>query len=387
MSSIDFLLNDDQRAMRQAARDFAQKEIAPLAEKMDREEEIDRGMLKKLGELGYLGMSIPPEYGGSYADFVTSTLISMEIGRACPGTTTTLGASSGLFGGNLANNGTSEQKQRYLPRIVTGEWIGCMGLTEPGAGSDAFSIRTRAEKRGDRYILNGTKTFISNAPIADVALIYALLEPDKGRKGIATFIVEKDFPGYTAGKKFEKMGLRASPTGEIILEDCEVPEQNLVGMEPGKGFGQMIRGLNTERVGWSAIAVGLAKAAWIASFEYAQQREQFGMPIFQFQMIQDKIATMATEVHLGELSCVCTAKMYDEDHDIALTGAQCKLFCTDMVMRVTTEAVQVFGGYGYMREFPVERYMRDAKVFAIGAGTNEVQKLLISHQLMVKGID
>ena len=384
---MDFLLNEQQRMTRQAARDIAKKEIAPRAEAMDRQEQYDPDLLKKLADLGYFGMSIPEAYGGTFTDHLTGTLVGLEIARGCAGIATTMGASAGLFGGNLAGNGTEDQKNRYLPQIASGKWIGCMGLTEPGAGSDAFSIKTRAFKKGDRYLLNGTKTFITNAPVADIALIYATLDPSQGTGGICTFIVEKDFPGYAVGKKFEKMGLRSSPTGEIVLEDCEVPEENLVGMEPGLGFKQMVRGLNVERVGWAAVAVGLAKAALVAAFSYAQQREQFGMAIMNFQMIQDKLATMATEVALGEQTVLCAAKMLDEGQDIALVAAQCKLFCTDMVMRVTTEAVQVHGGYGFMREFPVERYMRDAKVFAIGAGTNEVQKLLIMQQLLKRGLD
>lgn len=384
---MEFLLTEQQRMTRDAARDFAQKEIAPRAEKMDAEEQIDMSLVHLAGELGYLGMSIPEQYGGTFNDHLTNTLVSMELGRACAGAATTLGASGGLFGGNLAANGTEEQKMKYLPKVASGEWIGCMGLTEPGAGSDAFSIGTRAEKKGDRYILNGTKTFISNAPIADVALIYATIDPAAGPGGLCTFIVEKEFPGYSAGKKFEKMGLRASPTGEIIMEDCEVPEENLVGMVPGRGFKQMVHGLNIERFGWASIAVGIARAAFKASFDYAGQREQFGTPLAAFQMIQDKIATMSTQITLGELICLSTAKKCDLEMDISLDAAQCKLFCTDIVMKVTTEAVQVHGGYGFMREFPVEKYMRDAKVFAIGAGTNEIQKLLIMQRLLKKGVD
>lgn len=384
---MDFLLTDDQKAMRAAARQFAKKEIAPRARAMDEAEQIDPDLLKKLGELGYFGMSIPPEYGGTYTDHVTSMLMAMEISRACAGTATTMGASTGLFGDNLATHGTEEQKKKYLPKIASGEWIGCMGLTEPGAGSDAFSIKTRAEKKGDKYILNGTKTFISNAPIADVAYIYATVDPKAGKGGLCTFIVERSFLGYEAGKKFEKMGLRAAPTGELIFMDCEVPAENLVGGEEGGGFKQMVRGLNIERVVWGALAVGIAKAAFAAAYEYACQREQFNAPIISFQMIQDKLATMSMEIALGEQACLFAAKMLDAGEDIALVAAQTKLYCSDMVMRVTTEAVQVLGGYGYMREFPVEKYMRDAKVFAIGAGTNEIQKLLIMQQLFKKGID
>ena len=385
---MDFPLTEEQLAIQKAARDFASKEIAPLAQKMDREEDFDRELLAKAAKLGYLGVAIPEEYGGTFVDHVTTSLIGLEFGRASAAIATLQGASAGLFGGNLAANGTEEQKQRYLPKIANGEWIGCMGLTEPEAGSDAFSIRTKAVKKGDRYILNGSKTFISNAPVADVALIYANLEASDGAAGgISTFVVEKNFPGYSAGEKFEKMGLRASPTGQIFLEDCEVPEENLVGMEPGRGLKQMIKGLNVERFGWSALAVGLARAAFTEAFNYANERKQFGQTIYSFQMIQDMLARMATDIHLGELSVLNTARLCDSEVSISLPASYCKLFCCEMVMRVCSDAVQIHGGYGYMREYAVERYLRDAKVFAIGAGTSQVQKLIIAHQLLMKGID
>ncbi len=379
---MDFLLSDEQKMIREAAADFAKNEIAPLAAQMDKEEQMDKGLLKKLGKLGYLGSSIPVKYGGTFTDHLTNTLISMELGKACAAVATTAGASSGLFGGNLAANGTEEQKEKYLPEIASGESIGCMGLTEPGAGSDAFSISTKAEKKGDLYILNGRKTFISNGPIADVALIYATVDSTLGTKGISAFIVERNFPGYSTGKKFEKMGLRGSPTGEIILEDCQVPAENLIGLVPGRGFKQMVSGLNIERIGWAAIAVGLADAAFGASFKYSLDREQFGAPIAAFQMIQDILAKMSIKVDMGKQSCIVTAKMMDKGYDIALAAAQCKYYCTEMVMEVATDGVQVHGGYGYTREFAAERYMRDAKVFAIGAGTNQIQKLLIARQLL-----
>jgi isovaleryl-CoA dehydrogenase len=378
---MDFLLSDDQKAVRDTAREFAKKEIAPRAAAMDRAEAFDPAVWKAASDLGYLGLGIPEEYGGTFRDNVTTALAWMEFAGACAGTATSMGASTGLFGSNVAANGTEEQKKKYLPGVASGKIIGCMGLTEPGAGSDAFSIKTRAEKRGGRYILNGSKTFISNAPIADVSLIYAVTDQAAGNRGLSAFIVEKNFPGYSAGKKFEKMGLRASPTGEIFLDDCEVPEENLVGLTPGRGFRQMIYGLNAERIGWSAIAVGLANAAFEAAFEYAGKREQFGAPIITFQMLQDMLARMAMDVYMGEQSCLLAAKAADLNEPISLAASYCKLFCGEMVMRVTTDAVQVHGGYGYMRDFPVERYMRDAKVFAIGAGTSEIQKLIIMHQL------
>lgn len=379
---MDFLLNEEQSMVRAAAREFSDKEIAPRAAQMDRDEQLDDRLMSRLAELGYFGIAIPPEYGGTFTDQLTTLLVVMELGRGCAGVATSFGASACLFGGNLAANGTTEQKERYLPAIASGDILGCLALTEPGAGSDAFSITTRARKKGDRYLLSGTKTFISNAPIADVALVYATLEPAQGKKGICLFIVEKDFPGYGVGSKFEKMGLRSSPTGEIVLDDCEVPEENLVGMIPGRGFEQMAAGLNIERVLWAGLAVGVASAAFTAALSYATEREQFNRPIVQFQLVQDMLARMSVDVSLGEQACLRAARMLDDGRDIALAAAQCKLFCSEMVMRVTTDAVQVHGGCGYMRDFPVERLMRDAKAFAIGAGTNEVQKLLIVQQLL-----
>ncbi len=384
---MEFILTDEQKAVRESARKFAKQEIAPRAEAMDRAGAVDQELIAKMAELGYFGLSIPEEYGGSHQDNVSTTLLAMELSRGCAATMTMMGASGGLCGGLIAENGTAEQKQRYLPKIASAEWIGCMGMTEPEAGSDAFSIRTRAKKNGDSYILNGSKTFISNAPIADVAVVYATVDPALGTQGLAAFIVEKNFPGFSASKKFDKLGLLASPTGQIFLEDCEVPAENLLGGNEGQGWRQMTRGLNIERFTWSAMAVGVAKAALVAAFEYAQTRKQFGSPLYYFQMIQDKIATMATEIHHGELSCLSTAKSCDDGLSFSIASAMCKLFCCEMVMRVTTEAVQILGGYGYMRDYPVERYFRDAKVFAIGAGTSEIQKTLIAHQLAARGLD
>jgi alkylation response protein AidB-like acyl-CoA dehydrogenase len=383
---MDFPLTETQTSLRDAARDFARREIAPLAAAMDRAERPDPELLRQLAELGYFGVTIPAEYGGSASDHVTTSLLWIELARACAGIATTVGASAGLFGGALAAHGTEAQRRRYLPGIAAGERMGCLAITEPQAGSDALAIRTRASKLGDRYVLNGAKTLITNAPIADVCLIYATLDPALGREGVAAFIVEADTPGFSAGPPFEKMGLRASPTGEIALEDCEVPAEGLLGMTPGRGLRQLLTGLNAERVGWSAIAVGIARAASAAAFRYAQEREQFGGAIYQFQLVQDLIARMSTDTTLAELACLSTARMLDQGQDVALAAAQCKLFTSEAVQRVTSDALQVHGGYGYMRDFPVEKYARDARVFAIGAGTSEIQKLLIAGRLLSRGI-
>jgi len=378
---MDFELSREHLLARDAVKNFAAKEVKPRARAMDEAEEFDPELLERIKEVGLFGMSIPEEYGGSFTDTLTVALMVEQIAWACPSTATLIGASSGLFGGNLSKHGTKEQCERYLPKIASGEWIGCMGLTEPHAGSDALSLSTRAEKKGDRYILNGTKVFISNAPIADVALVYATVDRSAGPKGICTFIVERSFPGFESGRKFDKMGLRASPTGELVFEDCEVPEENLVGMVEGKGFKQMMIGLNSERVAWSAMAVGVAQAAFEESLAYAQEREQFGTAVYNFQMVQQMIADMACEIHAARLLAYQSAAILDSGGQARLEASYAKLFSSEMVMRVTTNAVQIFGGYGYTREFDVERHMRDAKVFAIGAGTSEVQRLIIAHLL------
>jgi isovaleryl-CoA dehydrogenase len=306
-----------------------------------------------------------------------------EISKIDPGVGVVYGAHALLCANNIARNATEEQKQKYLPVLASGAKRGCMGLTEPGAGSDAISLKTRAIRDGDYYILNGTKTFISNAPIADIALIYATTDPTLGIGGLCAFIVEKDFPGYKVGKKLSKMGLRSSPTGEIILEDCRVPAANLLGGVEGKGIKTMFSGLDVERFMWACMSVGIAEAAFAAALKYAKEREQFGQPIFNFQMIQDKLVTMLVEIEAAKLLTLKGIACWDQGNfkEARMLAAQAKLYACEMVNRVTAEAVHIHGGYGYMKEFPVERYMRDAKVFAIGAGTSEVQKLIIANYL------
>jgi isovaleryl-CoA dehydrogenase len=325
-------------------------------------------------------MAIPAEDGGGLTDYLSLAMYFEELSRADAGTCVTYGAHALLYGNNIARNATDEQKSKYVPMVISGEQCGCMGLTEPGAGSDALSLRTRARREGDYYILNGTKTFISNAPIADVALIYATTDPALGNAGLCAFIVEKDFPGYKVGRKLSKMGLRSSPTGEIIMEDCRVPVENLLGGKEGKGLKTMFSGLDVERFIWSSMANGIAAAAFAAALKYAKEREQFGQPIFNFQMIQDKLATMMIELEASRLLTYKGATAFDQGkfQEARLLAAQSKLYSSEMANRVAAEAVHIHGGYGYMKEFPVERYMRDAKVFPIGAGTSEVQKLILA---------
>ncbi len=375
---MDLKLKEEQRMLRETVRKFAEKEIAPLVEEMDHEEHFVEELWEKAKPLGFLGMGVPPEYDGMLTDYLSFGLMGEELGRVDAGVATVYGAHGLLCANNIARNATDYQRDKYLSVLAQGEKRGCMGLTEPGAGSDAISLKTTARKEGNEYILNGTKTFISNAPIADIALIYA-----QGSDGLCTFIVETDFPGYSVGKKLSKLGLRSSPTGEIILEECRVPEENLLGGVEGKGLKQMFSGLDVERFMWSCLAIGIAQAAFEAALRYSKERAQFGQPIYSFQMIQDKLVTMLVELEASRLLTYKGLTCWDEGNhrEARMLAAQAKLYACEMAVRVTGEAVHIFGGYGYMKEYPVERYMRDAKVFPIGAGTTEVQKLIIASYL------
>lgn len=384
---MDFELNAEHLMLQETVRKFAKKEIAPLVEKMDREEVFIEELWQKGIEMGFVGMGIAPEYGGTLTDYLSLGIMAEEISRVDAGVAVVIGAHGLLCGDNIARNGTDEQKDRYLRVLASGEKRGCMAITEPGAGSDALSLKTRARKDGSSYVLNGSKTFISNAPFADIALVYAVTDPDLGIEGLSAFIVERDFPGYQAGKKFSKMGLRSSPTGEIILEDCRVPQENLLGGIEGQGLRIMFSGLDIERFLWSCQAIGIAQAAFDAALEYARQREQFSRKIISFEMIQDKLATMLVEIEASRLMAYKGLSCWDRKdfRQTRMLAAMVKLYACEMVNRVTAEAVHIHGGYGYMKEFPVEKYMRDAKVYAIGAGTSEVQKLIIAGYLAAGG--
>ncbi|HQG32270.1 MAG TPA: acyl-CoA dehydrogenase family protein [Deltaproteobacteria bacterium] len=380
---MDFELTDEQRMLQESVRRFANREISPHVARMDEEEVFVEELWDKAVELGFVGMGMPQEYGGTHTDYLSIGIMAEETSKVDPGVAVVFGAHTLLCGDNIARNGTDEQKAKYLPLLASGKMRGCMGLTEPEAGSDALSLRTRARKDGDEYVLNGSKTFISNAPIADVALIYATTDPSLGIHGLSAFIVEKDFPGYSRGKKFSKMGLRSSPTGEIVLEDCRVPEENLLGGTEGKGIKVMFSGLDIERFLWSCQAIGIAQAAFDAALKYSKERRQFSQPIFSFQMIQDKLANMLVEIEASRLLAYKGLSCWDRKdyRQTRMLAAMVKLYACEMVNRVTAEAVHIHGGYGYMKEFPVEKYMRDAKVYAIGAGTTEIQKLIIGGYL------
>jgi isovaleryl-CoA dehydrogenase len=378
---VDFHLTAEQIEIQQTVRKFAKNEIAPLAEEIDRNDKLPAELVNKIGEMGLLGLMIPEEYGGTGAGVVTSCVVGEEIARACASIAFVYGASGVLCAHNLARTGSEAQKKKYLPALASGEKLGALAMTEPDAGSDVLSMRTSAERRNGEYILNGTKTFITNGPVADVVLVYARTDKNAGPRGISAFIVENTFPGFSVGKEFKKMGMRGSPTSELIFEDCRVPAENLIGEENG-GLRILMSGLDVERVVMSCLGVGIAQAAFDASVNYAKERVQFGQPLITFEMIGEMLANMSTEIEASRLLTLKAAALCDEGVRATVEASHAKLFSAEAAMRATTNAVQIHGGYGYMQEFGVERLMRDAKVLAIGGGTSQVQQLIIMRELM-----
>lgn len=374
---------NEQNMLRETVRNFAIKEMAPLAYEIDRDERFPWETFKKLADMGLLAITAPVEYGGAGAGYTEMCIVGEELTVVCASTSASWCTHTDLCIDNIRRNATEEQMKKYLPPLCRGEHIGGMAMTEPSAGSDVMSMRLRAERKGDEYILNGTKIFITNGPVGDIFVVYAKTAPEKNAQGVSAFIVEKDFPGFSRGKKFEKMGWRGSPTGELIFEDCRVPAENLLGIE-NKGAMVLMSGLNTERVLLAAFSLGLARGAYECALNYAKERIQFGKPIATFQMIQAKLADMAMEIELSRLITYRGACLADQNkhREMNMTAAYAKLYTSEVVMRVTTEAVQILGGYGYMKEFPVERMMRDAKLQTIGGGTSEIQRMIIAREIL-----
>lgn len=380
-------MEEEHYLLRESVRKFANNEIAPLAEEIDRADKMPEDLFAKMGRLGILGISIPEEFGGAGSDFLAALIAGEELARVSPAVSLSYGAHTYLCAYNLYRNGTAEQRRKYLPSLCTGEHIGALALTEPDAGSDAVSIRTRAVKKGNEYILNGSKTFITNGPIADTLIVYAKTDPQAGAKGISAFIVERDFPGFAVARKLEKMGMRGSPTGELFFEDCRVPAENLLGKE-NLGIDVMMSGLDVERVLFGGLGLGLAQAAFEHSVKYAKERVQFGRPIASFQLIQSKLADMFTHIEAARLYCYQVARAAQSAErggkgtTIHKRAASAVLFAAEMCNWVASEAVQIHGGYGYMLEYPVQRLMRDAKLMTIGAGTSEIRRLVVAREIL-----
>ena len=374
---------DEQKMLRETMRHFAEKEVAPLAYEIDRDERFPTESFHKLRDMGLLGITAPAEYGGAGAGYTEMCVVTEELSVACLSTAASWGVHACLCIDNIRRNGNDGQLKKYLPPLCRGERLGGLAMTEPSAGSDVMSMRLRADRKGDAYILNGSKIFISNGPVGDVFVVYAKTAPEKGPQGVSAFIVEKESPGFQRGKKFEKMGWRGSPTGELIFEDCVVPAGNLLGTE-NRGALVLMSGLNTERVCLGAMSLGLARGAYECALKYAKERVQFGKPIASFQLIQAKLAEMAMLIELSHLITYKGARMADQGRhrEMNLVASYAKLFTARAAMKITTEAVQVLGGYGYMKEFPVERMMRDAKLQQIGGGTDEVQIMIIARDIL-----
>ncbi|HEX3035288.1 MAG TPA: acyl-CoA dehydrogenase family protein [Thermodesulfobacteriota bacterium] len=377
---MDFEFSEEQKLFEQVVRDFAEREIAPLVDKYEKEKRFPVQLFPKLGEMGFLGIAFPEEYGGAGADKVTECIFVEEMGGVCAGIAMGINAHVGLGCLPLWKFGTEEQKQKYLVPGLAGEKVGAFALTEPEAGSDATGIESEAVKVGGKYVLNGKKFWIGNAPIADFIIVAAYTDKDKRGEGISLLIVEKDFPGFKVTEKLEKVGHKASEHGELTFENCEVPEQNLLGGREG-GFSELVDTLISARITHAMKSVGLAQAAFEYALKYSKEREAFGRPISKFQAISFKLADMATKVETARLLAYKAAWRYDRGERCVMEASMAKLYAAEVVQWVATEAVQVLGGYGYGVEFPVERYYRDALVASITEGTSEIQRIIIGREL------
>ncbi|MCY8520447.1 acyl-CoA dehydrogenase [Bacillus atrophaeus] len=377
---MNFNLSDEHEMIRKLVRDFAKNEVAPSAAERDEQESFDRGLFQEMADLGLTGIPWPEQYGGIGSDYLAYVIAVEELSKVCASTGVTLSAHTSLCGWPLYAYGTEEQKQTYLTPLALGEKIGAYGLTEAGSGSDAGGMKTVAERIGDDYLLNGSKIFITNGGAADIYIVFAVTDPEQRKKSVTAFIVEKGFEGFSIGKKEKKLGIRSSPTTEIIFEDCLVPAKNRLG-EEGEGFKIAMSTLDGGRNGIAAQAVGIAQGALDAALQYAKERKQFGKPVAEQQAIAFKLADMATMIEASRLLTYQAAWLESSGLPYGKASAMSKLLAGDTAMKVTTEAVQIFGGYGYTKDYPVERYMRDAKITQIYEGTQEIQRLVISRML------
>jgi butyryl-CoA dehydrogenase len=380
---MNFQLTEEQSLIREMVRSFAETEVAPSAQERDEEERFDRGlMFDKLGELGLAGIVFPEQYGGAGADYISYAIAVEELSRVCASTGVTLSAHLSLCANPIYMFGTEEQKQKYLLPLAEGSMLGAFGLTEASAGSDAGGTKTTAVLDGDGWVINGSKIFITNAGDAELYIVFARTDKEAQKHhGISAFIVEKDTPGFSFGKKEKKMGIRSSPTMELVFENCRIPKENLLGVE-GKGFGVAMKTLDGGRIGIAAQALGIAQGALDAAVEYTKERKQFEAPIASFQGVSFQLADMATQVEAARLVVYNAAYRASNGLSYSKESAMAKLMASETAMKVTTQSVQLHGGYGYTREFPVERMMRDAKITEIYEGTSEIQRLVIGTMLV-----
>lgn len=381
LGTLDFHLTETQHQIAEMVRKFAEERIRPVFMEYDEKQEFPLEIFKGLGELGLMGVLVPEKYKGSgltYVDYVTAII---ELGKVCGAIGLSMAAHNSLCTGHILQFGSEEQKQKYLPKLATAEWIGAWGLTEPNTGSDAGNMKTTAKRDGDYWIINGSKNFITHGSVGQVAVVIVRTGEPGDKHGMTAFIIEKGTPGFRSGKKENKLGMRASDTAELIFENCRVHDSQRIG-EVGDGFVQALKVLDGGRISIAALSLGIAKGALEASIKYAKEREQFGQPIANFQGISFKLAEMATEYQAAELLTYRAAAMKDQKLNVNKESAMAKYMASEVAVKLATEAVQIHGGYGYLKDFPVEKFYRDAKLCTIGEGTSEIQKLVIARILM-----
>ncbi len=378
---MDFQLTEEQIAIRNMVRDFAQKEIAPHIMTYDEAKEFPEQIIKKLGELGLLGVIYPESYGGANMGYVEYALIIEELSAVDPSVGLIVAAHNSLGALHLFTFGSEEQKKKFIPRSMNGETLSAWALTEPGSGSDAKALKTTAVHKGNKWIMNGSKTFITNPNYSDYTIVMAITNPEQGARGISAFIVEKGTPGFRIGKNLNKLGMRASDTAELFFDNCEIPEENLLGKE-GEGFHQAMSILDGGRVSIGSMCVGIARGAYENALKYAQEREAFGKRVSDFQATKFKLADMAMEIDAARLLILRSAWLKDQNLPLNLESAMAKLYASEVAVRVANEAVQIYGGYGFIKEYPVEKFYRDAKLGTIGEGTSEILRLVIARELL-----
>lgn len=378
---MDFAFTQEQIELRKMVRDFATAEILPHVLAWDEAQEFPLRVLKKAAGLGLLGIIFPEEYGGAGMGYIDYSIVVEELARVDPSFALIVAAHNSLCTNHIYVAGTEEQKRRYLPKLCSGEWIGCWSLTESEAGSDAGGTRTQAVREGESWVLNGAKTFTTNAHYADLCVAMAVSDRSSSHHGISAFLIEKGTPGYRLGKKENKLGMRSSATGEVIFENCALPASQLLGV-PGEGFIDSLRILDGGRISIAALSVGIAQGAFEAALSYSKQRKQFSRPISEFQAIQHKLADMATEIEAARLLTLQAAWLKDQGKTVTKQSAMAKLYASEIAVRVANEAVQVHGGYGFIKDYPVEKFYRDVKLMTIGEGTSEIQRLVIARQLL-----
>jgi alkylation response protein AidB-like acyl-CoA dehydrogenase len=381
---MDFRLTEEQISIQQMVRDFAESEIKPHVMVWDEAQTFPAEVVKRLGELGMLGAIFPEEYGGAGLSYIDYVNIIEELGVVDSGIGLTVAAHNSLCTGHIYLAGNDAQKKKWLPKLTSGEWLGAWGLTEPGSGSDASGMRTTAVKDGDDWILNGTKNFITNASHADISVVLVVTDRNDQKHGITAFAVEMDRKGIRPGKKENKLGMRASDTAELVMEDCRVPSSNVLG-KIGDGFVDALRVLDGGRISIGALAIGIARGAYEAARDYAKQRLAFGRPIADFQAIQFMLADMATEIDAARMLCYRAATLKDAGDRVTQASAMAKLYASEVAVRCTEKGVQIFGGYGFIKDFPAEQYYRDGKLCTIGEGTSEIQRMVIARSLLSEG--